>query len=65
MADELPLALEVALVRDGPTIRGTVQDDTGWVVEFAGWLQFMSAFDTICARARDGAGADDAPAVRP
>lgn len=52
MADELRLALEVALVRDGHTISGTVQDHAGSVVEFAGWLQFMSAFDTICARAQ-------------
>ncbi len=51
MADEQRLVLEVALVRDGHMIRGTVADGAGPAVGFDGWLELMSALDTVCARA--------------
>ncbi|MGH2919424.1 MAG: hypothetical protein ACRDLS_12640 [Solirubrobacteraceae bacterium] len=51
MADGACLQLDVALECNGDTIRGTVDDHAGTVVEFSGWLELMSAFDTVCARA--------------
>lgn len=59
MADERRLAVEVALVRNGQRIHGTIDDHAGTVVEFAGWLELMSAFDTVCARAELGPRAAD------
>jgi hypothetical protein len=51
MADGACLQLAVALRCDGDTIHGTVDDRAGEVVEFSGWLELMSAFDVVCARA--------------
>lgn len=51
MADETCIHLEVALECSDNTIRGVVDDRGGAVVEFSGWLELMSAFDTVCARA--------------
>lgn len=54
MADSGRLHLDVALELDDDTIRGTVHDGVGPAVEFTGWLELMSAFDTAYARARGG-----------
>jgi hypothetical protein len=56
MADRTCLHLDVALECRGDTISGTVDDRAGAVVEFSGWLELMSAFDTVCARASDEDG---------
>lgn len=60
MAESACLRLDVALACGGDTISGTVDDHAGEVVAFSGWLELMSAFDTVCARAgsapRRGAG---------
>lgn len=53
MAEGTCIRLAVALKCDGDTIRGTVDDHAGDVVPFSGWLELMSAFDTICDRAGD------------
>jgi hypothetical protein len=60
--------LDVALECTGATIRGVVDDHAGAALEFSGWLELMSAFDTVCARAipRSGhtaGGADGAGSV--
>jgi hypothetical protein len=51
MADDARVHLDVELERGGDQIRGTVDDGTGRVLEFSGWLELMSAFDTAFARA--------------
>lgn len=43
--------LEVAVERDAEPIRGTLDDGVGAAIEFTGWLELMSAFDTARARA--------------
>lgn len=53
MAEGSPIRLAVTLECHRDTIGGTVDDHAGDLVEFSGWLELMSAFDTICARARD------------
>ncbi len=53
MAEGTPIRLAVTLECNCDTIGGTVDDHTGDLVEFSGWLELMSAFDTICARAGD------------
>ncbi|CAN5616337.1 hypothetical protein BH20ACT17_BH20ACT17_05880 [soil metagenome] len=55
MADATQLHLDVALELNGDTIQGTIDDRAGPLVEFNGWLELMSAFDIVCARA-SGAG---------
>ena len=45
--------LDVALEHDGDQIRGTVDDGRGEVIEFNGWLELMSAFDSARIRAGD------------
>lgn len=59
MADAARLHLAISLELDDDTIRGTVHDGVGPVVEFTGWLELMSAFDT--ARARAGGGEPGEP----
>lgn len=49
-ADE-PIRLDVALACRGDTITGIIEDHRGDAVPFTGWLELMSAFDTVCARA--------------
>ena len=51
MAEDTRVHLDVALVVGAEPIRGTIADAAGPVVEFEGWLELMSAFDTVCARA--------------
>jgi len=51
MAEGACLRLDVALACGGDTISGTVDDHAGELVEFSGWLELMSAFDTVCTRA--------------
>ena len=51
MADDTLVHLDVELERRADQIRGTVDDGTGHVLEFSGWLELMSAFDTAFARA--------------
>ena len=53
MAKGTPIRLAVALECDDDTIRGTVDDHAGDIIEFSGWLELMSAFDISCARAHD------------
>lgn len=63
MADQT-VHLDVALALGGDTIRGTVDDGVGPIVEFTGWLDLMSAFDTTRARATGEDGSADAPTAR-
>ena len=51
MAEGTCVRLDVALVRSGDSISGTVDDHAGDVVAFSGWLELMSAFDIVCSRA--------------
>jgi hypothetical protein len=44
--------LHVVLELGEDNIRGSVDDGTLPAVAFGGWLELMSAFDTIRARAR-------------
>lgn len=66
MAEGTCIRLAVALECKGDTIAGTVDDHAGDVVRFSGWLELMSAFDTMCARAGDPppGGADPRPRDR-
>lgn len=57
MAEAARVHVDVALELRGDTIRGTVDDSAGPVVEFEGWLELMSALDTVCARAGGGPSA--------
>lgn len=43
--------VEVAVDRDAEPIRGILDDGVGRCIEFTGWLELMSAFDTARARA--------------
>jgi len=52
MADGRRVQLNVALDCSDETIKGTVDDGTRPPVAFAGWLELMSLFDTVCAAAR-------------
>jgi hypothetical protein len=45
------LHLEVTLDLDADKINGTIDDGSGPTVEFTGYLELMSAFDTVTARA--------------
>ena len=60
MAEGTCIRLAVALKCDGDTICGTVDDNAGDVVPFSGWLELMSAFDTVCARAGESPPGDAA-----
>ncbi len=51
MTDEQLLHLEVALERGSEPIHGVLSDGVGTTIEFTGWLELMSAFDTARARA--------------
>ena len=64
MAEGSRIRLAVTLECNRDTIGGTVDDDTGDVVEFSGWLELMSAFDTICARAGDVPHSSEDPRSR-
>ncbi|MDX6691471.1 MAG: hypothetical protein QOG15_2928 [Solirubrobacteraceae bacterium] len=64
MADGTCIHLEVALECGENTIRGVVDDRGGAVVEFSGWLELMSAFDTVCARATANGGKADSGLLR-
>ncbi len=44
--------LDVALDLDGEAIRGSVGDGVAAPVEFAGWLELMSAFEIARAKAQ-------------
>ena len=52
MADERRVHVDVAIDLATETIQGTLDDGTGPVVGFTGWLELMSAFDTVRARAQ-------------
>jgi len=45
--------LHVDIERDQEPITGTITDAAGAALEFAGWMELMSAFDTARDRARD------------
>lgn len=49
------LHLAVAVEQHGEPIRGTLDDGAGTRIEFTGWLELMSAFDTARARAAGAA----------
>ena len=51
---DVTLHLDVELVLGDGTIRGTVDDGRGPALRFTGWLELMSAFDTLQARASSG-----------
>lgn len=55
MLENACVRLDVALACSGDTIRGTIDDHAGEVVAFTGWLELMSGFDIVCARASGGA----------
>lgn len=50
-AEDSRLHLEVTVELGGDPIRGTVLDGAGPGVEFIGWLELMSAFETVTGRA--------------
>jgi len=47
MAEDTRVHVDVALERSGGTICGSLDDGAGPVVEFSGWLELMSALDTV------------------
>lgn len=51
MPEDTCVRLEVALTCGANTISGTVDDHSNQTLEFSGWLELMSALDTVCARA--------------
>lgn len=53
MAEDTCVRLEVALRCGGNTISGTVDDHSDQTLQFSGWLELMSALDTVRARACD------------
>ena len=55
MADERRLRLNVTIDIDTEPIHGTIGDGPGPPLRFSGWLELMSAFETVCAKARDSA----------
>jgi hypothetical protein len=55
------LHLEVAVQRDSEPIRGTLDDGLVPTIEFTGWLELMSAFDTARARATRITSETDVP----
>lgn len=63
--DDQQLHFDVAIERNGEQIRGTLADRLGTTLEFTGWLELMSAFDTARARATDRAVQADPPTGRP
>jgi hypothetical protein len=44
------LHLQVAVERDSEPIRGTLHHGDCTTIAFTGWLELMSAFDTVRAR---------------
>lgn len=40
------IQLHVAVARDSDPIRGTLDNGAGTQIDFTGWLELMSAFDT-------------------
>jgi hypothetical protein len=61
MAETRLVHVDVALELGGEAIRGTIDDATRAPVAFSGWLELMSAFDIVCARAAAAApGAEPA-----
>jgi hypothetical protein len=55
------LHLKVAVERDSEPIRGTLDDGLVTTIEFTGWLELMSAFDTVRARATRITSETDVP----
>ena len=51
MAEGPYVRLEIALSCGGDTITGTVDDHANQALQFRGWLELMSALDTVCAQA--------------
>jgi len=51
MTDDGLVHLEIALEQAGEPIHGILTDATGTTIEFTGWLELMSAFDTARASA--------------
>jgi hypothetical protein len=51
MTEGTCIRLEVALQCGGDTISGTIDDHSGQTAQFSGWLELMSAFEALCARA--------------
>ena len=49
--DAHTLRLTVDLDIASEPIRGSVDDGTGSVIDFAGWLELMSAFERAAAKA--------------
>jgi hypothetical protein len=49
--DAQTLRLTVDLEIASEPIRGSVDDGTGSVIDFAGWLELMSAFERATAKA--------------
>jgi len=49
--DDPLLHLEVAIERVSEPIHGILDDGVGSAIEFTGWLELMSAFDTARDRA--------------
>ena len=50
MAEDPSIELEVTLACNDDTISGTIDDHSGQALAFNGWLELMSAFDTVCTR---------------
>jgi len=51
MAENTQLRLDVTLDLGSDQINGTIIDGDGPQLEFTGWLELMSAFDTVINRA--------------
>ena len=52
------LRVLVDLDVSGDPIHGRLDDGTGPPLEFTGWLELMSGFETVSDRAHPGAAAD-------
>ncbi|MDQ3678371.1 MAG: hypothetical protein M3401_16495 [Actinomycetota bacterium] len=63
MADD-HVRLEVAVEQDSEPIRGTLHDGFGTTIQFTGWLELMSAFDTARATATGTTSETDPAAGR-
>lgn len=47
LTDDSRIHLDVAIQPGAGTIRGTIADGADLVLEFTGWLELMSAFETV------------------
>lgn len=51
MSAETRVSVAVELDVSSEPINGTLDDGAGAPIEFSGWLELMSGFETVCERA--------------